>query len=357
MDDIRQFIAVMPKVELHVHLEGSIRPETLQQLARRHPDLPNDLPVWDIEALRNWFTFKDFPQFADAFNTVQNFVRTPDDFELITYEFGREMAAQNIRYSEVIFAPYTHTHAFKKGLTITDILQGLEEGRRRARADFGVEIRWVFGFARGFCVTGEGVYDLRPAETTLAYAAASKDQGVIGLTIGGDEPVCPPGIFGPLFRAARQEGLLSLPHAGETATRDGAVFVRTAVLELEADRIGHGVDAIWDDSVLALLREREVSLDVNLTSNTVLLYPDISRHPFPRLEEAGLTLTVNSDDPALFNTTLNREYELLGEVFNYSHQEISRVARSAFRVCGAAPELKHSLLAEFDRWAGGALGG
>jgi aminodeoxyfutalosine deaminase len=355
-EDLKKLIAAMPKVELHVHLEGSIRPETLQQLARRHPEIPTDLPVWDLEALRQWFKFKDFPQFAKAFNSVQSFVRTPDDFELIVYEFGREMMIQNILYSEVTIAPFTHTHIFDKGLTLANILQGLEEGRRRAREDFGVEMRWIFGFARGFCVMKNGGHDLTPAETTLAYAVARKDQGVIGLTVGGDESVCPPGIFGPLFRAARQENLLSLPHAGETATRDGADFVRTAVLELEADRIGHGVDAIWDDSVLALLREREVSLDVNLTSNTVLLYPDIRQHPFLRLKDARVTLTVNSDDPALFNTTLNREYELLAEVFEYQAIEIAHLARNAFSVCGAPVDLKYKLLAEFDQWKADHLG-
>ena len=114
---------------------------------------------------------------------------------------------------------------------------------------------------------------------------------------------------------------------------------------------GKGNSAETMDLGLALLREREVSLDVNLTSNTVLLYPDISRHPFPRLEEAGLTLTVNSDDPALFNTTMNREFELLDEIFGYPRQKIARIAHNAFGVCGAPPELKHSLMAEFERWA------
>ena len=159
----------MPKVELHVHLEGSIRPNTLQKLAKRHPNISSKIPIIDICALRSWSTFKDFTQFGETFITVQNFLRKPEDFELIAYEYGREMFVQNILYSEVILAPFTHTHVLEKGLKLSDILYGLENGRRKAQLHFGVEIRWVFGFDRGLCVKKDNKYNLLTVCMSILY--------------------------------------------------------------------------------------------------------------------------------------------------------------------------------------------
>ena len=351
INNIQQFIAAMPKVELHVHLEGSIRPNTLQKLAKRHPNISSKIPIIDICALRSWSTFKDFAQFGETFITVQNFLRKPEDFELIEYEYGREMFVQNILYSEVILAPFTHTHVLEKGLKLSDILYGLENGRRKAKLDFGVEIRWVFGFDRGLCVKKDNKYNFLPAEKTLAYAIDAKSHGVVGLTVGGNELACPPDLFSSLFRSAKQEGFLSLPHAGENNFKNNSTYVHAAVIEMDADRIGHGIDAIKDSSVLTLLRERRIPLDINLTSNLALqIYSDLSQHPFRRLEDSGLILTVNTDDPALFNTTLTREFELLEEVFEYTRSDIIRIARNSFMVCGATPDLKQILLSKFDKW-------
>ena len=142
-----------------------------------------------------------------------------------------------------------------------------------------------------------------------------------------------------------------MPHAGENNFKNNSTYVHAAVIEMDADRIGHGIDAIKDSSVLTLLRERRIPLDINLTSNLALqIYSDLSQHPFRRLEDSGLILTVNTDDPALFNTTLNREFELLEEVFEYTRSDIIRIARNSFMVCGATPDLKHILLSKFDKW-------
>lgn len=348
MGHMTDLISAMPKAELHIHLEGSVRLGTLLRLAERHKDL-DLLRGLDPQTGQDWLVYKDFAQFGRAFNTIQSLLRSADDFALVVYEMGADMAAQNIIYREIMVAPYTHTHMQDKGLTIEEILSGLEAGRRMAYEDFGVQMRWVFGFARGLCVTTEGKYDLAAAEQTLAYATGGKKRGVIGLTVGGDERSCPPHIFAPLFAAAKQEGLLSLPHAGETA---GATSVWTAVELLKADRIGHGVRSIEDASLVSALRERQIPLDVNPTSNLCLhVYNAIEEHPFAALDAAGLLLTINSDDPALFNTTLNQEYTLLGQTFHYDAQNILRIARQAFTACGAEEPVKKGLLAHFDRWA------
>ena len=210
----------MPKAEIHVHLEGAIQPETVLKLAQRHGQIDR-LPGDTVASLREWFVFTDFPHFVKIFVTIQDLLRTAADFSLITYECGADMARQNIRYREVTFTPYTHTDVQDKGITIHEILEGLEDGRRRARRDFGVEIRWVFDIPRNMSFRDEnGRYDPEPALTTLDFALSGRDAGVVGYGLGGYEVTAPPRPFAHGFAAAREAGLLSVPHAGETLGAD-----------------------------------------------------------------------------------------------------------------------------------------
>ena len=350
LPDTTAFIQAMPKAELHVHLEGAIQPETLLTLARRHQQL-DTLPTIDLDGLRRWFTFTDFPHFIKIYMTISSLLRTPEDFALVVYACGADMAAQNIRYREVTFTPFTHTDLQDKGLTIADLLSGLEAGRRQAHHDFGVEMRWVFDIPRNVSFRKTGSYDPYPAERTLAYALAGQDQGVIGFGLGGFEVGAPPEPFAHAFHAAKATGLLSLPHAGETM---GAGSVLGAIHELQADRIGHGVRAIEDAHVLMLLHERQIVLEINPTSNVCLhVYRRLAEHPFPHLDKMGLLVTVNSDDPPLFNTTLCQEYGVLATEFGYGQSDLARIARNAYVASGAPPALKKQLLADFDRWVAG----
>ncbi len=268
----------------------------------------------------------------------------------MVYECGADMAAQNILYREVTFTPYTHTDYQGKGLTIEGILAGLEEGRQRAKAEFGVEIRWIFDIPRNLAFPQqEGrQYDPRPAERTLEFALAGRSIGVVGLGLGGSEVNAPPEPFAHAFREAKAAGLLSLPHAGEV---EGPRSVWGAIETLQADRIGHGVRSIEDPHLLVVLKERQIPLEFNPVSNVCLhVYRRAAEHPFPHLDRAGLLLTVNSDDPPLFNTTLSNEYRVLVEEFGYNRAGLQRIARNAFQVCGAEPELKQRLLNRFDQW-------
>ena len=346
------FISEMPKAELHVHLEATMRPSTAVDLARQH-DLVHTLPTTDPDELADWFVFRNFSDFIRVIKAVQNLIRTPDDFALVTYQAGAEMEAQNIRYRELTVSPYNHTHIYDKNLSIGEILQSLDEGRRSARSDFGVEIRWVFDIARNFSFSGPGrVYDPEPAETTLRYAVAGQDYGVVGLGIGGDEDGAPPEPFADTFEEARRAGLRSVPHAGESIRRWGADHVRGSVDALGADRIGHGVGAIRDPHLLSMLLDRAIPLEVCPTSNLRTRVCDrIELHPFPHLDRMGLTLTVNSDGPPLFGTTLNDEYRLLSTAFGYGRADLLRIARNAFTSAVCEAELRSSLLDEFDSWA------
>jgi adenosine deaminase len=353
-DPIDPFLAAwldaLPKAEIHVHLEGSIGPQTLLELAQRHGRL-DSLPSTDVEGLRRWFQFTDFPHFVRIYMLISDLLRTPEDFALVVEACGADMAAQNIRYRELTFTPFTHTDYQQKGLSIADLLEGLEAGRAAARLAHGVEMRWVldvprnvsFGRADGATV---GSYDPYPAERTLSYALAGRAHGVVGFGLGGYEVGAPAAPFAHAFAAAKEAGLLCVPHAGETL---GAQSVADCVTLLGADRIGHGVRAVEDPALLTLLRDRQIPLEVNLTSNICLhVYRRLAEHPLPHLDRMGLKLTVNSDDPPLFNTSLCDEYRALAAEFGYSQAQIARLARNAFEVCGAPPELKGRLLGEFD---------
>lgn len=344
---IADFIQNIPKAEIHVHLEGAIQPHTVLHLAEKN-NMVDTLPSNQLDALKAWFTFVDFPHFVQIYLTISNLLRSADDFSLIAYECGADMAAQNIRYREVTVTPITHTLAQDKGLRIEDVLAGLENGRLRARDEFGVEIRWVFDCPRNFSHR-DGAYNPVPAETTLQYALQGRDYGVVGFGLGGYEVGAPPESFAHAFTKARAEGLLSVPHAGETM---GADSVWGAVTHLGADRIGHGVRAIEDPTLLDLLKERQIPLEINPVSNQKLgVYPDIETHPFPQLDAMGLFVTVNSDDPPLFNTSLNNEYYVLATTFGYDRTNLIRIARNAYLAAGVEQSTKQALLQAFDDWA------
>ncbi len=346
------WIDAMPKAEIHVHLEGSIQPETLLLLAERH-GRTESLPTTDLDGLRNWFTFTNFPHFVRIYMLISDLLRTPEDFALIVEACGADMAAQNIRYRELTFTPFTHTDYQRKGLVIADLLAGLEAGRAAAQRRWGVEMRWIFDIPRNVAFgpadgSQVGPYNPGAAQRTLEYAIAGQPHGVVALGLGGYEVGAPPAPFAETFIAAKAAGLASVPHAGET---EGADSVAAAVHLLGADRIGHGVRAIEDPSLLTILRDRQIPLEINPTSNICLhVYRRMAEHPLPHLDRMGLKLTINSDDPPLFNTTLCDEYRLLAGEFGYDRAGIARLARNAFEVNRAEPALKQRLLAEFDAW-------
>lgn len=342
-------LQTMPKVELHLHLEGSIQPATLLQLAQRH-NLTASLPGQTEDELRDWFRFIDFLHFIEIYTTISNLLRTPDDFALIIVDLAAELARQQVRYAEVTVTPYTHTHLLTKGLTIQDLFEGLDRGRQQALSEYGVEIAWVFDIARNFSFPEEnnGQYDPQPAEITCDYALAGLEHGVIGIGLGGNEVGAPPSFFTHAFARAIQGGLLSLPHAGEL---EGPASIWGSLYALGAQRIGHGVRAIEDPLLLTYLRQHQIPLEVNITSNICLhIYKQLGHHPFPHLDRMGLLLTINSDDPPLFNTDLTQEYTILMDEFGYSLANVARIARNGFTASYMPEASRSKHLQEFDAW-------
>lgn len=344
--ELENFLHQMPKAEIHIHLEGSMRPETALTLAERNDSI-DLLPSSDLETLRSWFKFRDFDHFLEIYLTLQDLLRTGEDFELIAYQAGAEMAAENIRYREITFTPYTHTDYSENGLPIEEILEGLAAGAGRAKEDFGVEIRWIFDIPRNLSFL-EGKYDPQPAEKTLAYALQGRGIGVVGLGLGGSEVNAPPELFAHAFVKAKENGLLSVPHAGET---QGPASVWGAIDQLMADRIGHGVRAIEDQELITYLVEYQIPLEVNPSSNIHLhVYESFEQHPIKLLDQAGVKVTVNSDDPPLFDTSLLKEYFILAERFDYQQADLIRIGRQAYEACGADDGAKKKMLEDFDRW-------
>ncbi|MBP6822057.1 MAG: adenosine deaminase [Acidobacteria bacterium] len=315
---LETFIRRMPKVELHVHLEGSIQPETLLELARRNQV---KLPATTVEGLRQWYTFTNFAHFIEIYLTISSCICSAEDIELIAREFLRGQAAQNIQHSEVTFTPYTH-FSLNRRILFEDQLAALSRARDWAVEEFGINVSWVLDISR----------NVRPVEHGLVVAdwvIAGKDNGVVALGLGGPEIGHPPELFAEAFDRVRAAGLASVPHAGETV---GAESVRNALKILGAQRIGHGVRCLEDADLVAELRERQIPLEVCPTSNVCLgVAASLAEHPLPQLLEAGLYVTINSDDPPMFNTTLTDEYLKITDAFGFGVETIERLVINAVR--------------------------
>jgi adenosine deaminase len=332
------YVRAVPKAELHVHLEGAIQPETLLTLARRNNI---ELPANTIEGVRNWIAYRDFDHFIELFRAACRCLRTADDFELAAYDLGADLARQGVRYAEVTFSASIH-HIF--GTPQQAYFEGLARGRARARADFGVELAWIFNIVRQW-KDGRDVAVL--ADYTLDVSIQGKEIGVIALGLAGAEDGAPPEPFAPWFDKARAAGLHSAPHAGEHA---GPASVWGAIRALGAERIGHGVRAAEDPALVAYLARHQIPLDVCPLSNVRLgVAESLEQHPLPALLDAGVVMTLNSDDPSLFNTSLSDDYETLVEPFGLDVEQIDALVLNGFRSSFLPAERKQALLADVQQ--------
>jgi adenosine deaminase len=330
------FLLRMPKVELHVHLEGAMRPAVLLELARRNGV---DLPAQDEAGLKKWFRFRDFEHFVQIYLTCSRALRNPEDFQLLASDFLAEQACQNILYSEVHFTIGTH---LGNGANGGEILHALEEAVREAEASFGVTLRLIPDIVRN---VGPKV-----ADSTLAWALAGRGRGVVALGLSGSETGFPNEPFRDHFATAAREGLHRVAHAGETG---GPESIRSVLEVCKAERIGHGVRAVEDPELLAELRDRAIPLEVCPSSNVSLgVVPDMQHHPFDQLYRHGCRVSVSSDDPAFFNTNLTREYLRLHQTFGYSASELAGLSlaglRQSFLADGERAGLEQRFRDEFD---------
>jgi adenosine deaminase len=290
--------------------------------------------------MQRWFTFRAFKHFIEIFFAISSCLKSVEDYELISYEFGANMARQHVRYAEVTFSP--STHHFSLGVPFDTFFTGLTRGRLRAKAEFGVEIRWVFDIVRD--IPDPELNRLR-AEYTVAVALEGMKNGVVALGLGGAEIDHPPEQYAPWFEKALTAGLHSAPHAGEMG---GPESVWGAIQTLGAERIGHGVRSIEDPHLIAYLRDHQIPLEVCPTSNICLgVYAGMSNHPFPRLYQAGIPISVNSDDPPLFSTTLNHEVGLLFNTFSFDIDTANEILLNGVRHSFLPPAEKQAMEAAF----------
>lgn len=313
--DLSAFIAGLPKAELHVHHVGSASPRIVSALAARHPD--SKVPS-DPEALAEYFSFTDFAHFIQVYLSVVDLVRTPEDVRLLTYEVARELGRQQVRYAELTVTPYSST---RRGIEARAFMDAIEDARKAAEAELGVVLRWCFD------IPGEAGLEAAEETTRLATDDALRPEGLVSFGLGGPEIGVPRPQFKPYFDRAIAAGLRSVPHAGETT---GPQTVWDALVDLRAERIGHGTSSAQDPELLAHLAEHGIPLEVCPTSNLATrAVRTLDEHPIKEFVRAGVVVTVNSDDPPMFGTDLNNEYAVAARLLDLDERGLAALARNA----------------------------
>ena len=336
MIDLTEFIAGMPKAELHVHHVGSASPRIVAELAARHAG-STPVPA-DPDLLAEYFVFSDFAHFIDVYLSVVSLIRDAEDVWTLTFEVARDLAAQRVRYAELTLTPYS---SIVRGIPAPAYCEAVEDARRRARSDFGLDLRWCFD------IPGEA--GVPAADLTLQVATELRPDGLVSFGLGGPEMGVPRAQFAPHFRAALAEGLHSVPHAGEST---GPETIWDSLNHLGAERIGHGIAAARDPRLLEHLREHRIPLEVCPTSNVCTRsVPSLAEHPLPQLVAAGVPVTINSDDPPMFATTLNAEYAVAADLLDLDAAGVAELARAAVRASFLDDTGKAGLLAEIDDYA------
>ena len=333
---MESFIDELPKVELHLHLVGSASVPTVLELARRHPE-GGAVPQTEPE-LRAFFEFQDFLHFADVYGAVSALVREPADVAALVTGAARDLAGQNVRYAELTVTPYTFT---SRGMPMAEVTEALDLGAAEAQREHGVQLGYIFDIP--------GEYGGDAARATLDHALSRPPQALTGFGLAGIEQARPAyrDAFRSAFAAAIAAGLHSVPHAGEMT---GPETIWEALNGLRAERIGHGISCLADPDLVAYLCEKQIPLEVCPTSNVCTRQvPDLASHPLPKLLAEGLFVTLNSDDPPMFGTTLTQEYRQAVSVLGLSRDQLAELARNGVRASFLDAPAKQALLDEIDR--------
>ena len=329
--NISSFIRELPKAELHLHLEGSIEPRTLLELQQRHGKQGT------LEEVAELYKYSDFTGFLMAFKSVTEWLRTPDDYELITYRLMEYLKTQNALHAEVFVS--VGVSLWRKQ-DFPAIFEGLERGRARGEQDFGVSLLWIFDAVRQF--------GAEPAQAVAELAARYRIRNVVGFGIGGDERQGAPEFFRDVYAYAAGQGLHLTAHAGETVGPESI----WGALNLKAERIGHGLTAAQDAELIEELAERQVPIEICVTSNLrTACCANAADHPVKQYFDQGLMITLNTDDPAMFATTLDGEFQLAQDTYGFTNEQLRELARNSFEAAFLPAEKKLHFLNLLDATA------
>ncbi len=334
-----EILRAMPKAELHLHLEGTTSPETLWELSRRNGVA---LPAQSLDELRALYVFEDFGKFVRLWLAMCACLKTDADYVHMVEGYAEDCRRQNIRYVEAHFTPYNHE---RFGIGGRPALEVVTDALLRAEGNGGPTTRLILD------IPSEA--GAEASEFTARLLEEAANPLVVAIGLGGPEEGWPRRDFREAFARARAAGYDAVAHAGETA---GAHHVREAVEELKVRRVQHGVRAVEDDAVVALLAERGICCDVALTSNTFLtVYRDLAAHPLPKLLAAGVPVTLSTDDPPFFNTDLVREYERAHAELGLTLEQLWQIDLNGLRHALVDAPRRRQLLQEFET-EGRALG-
>jgi aminodeoxyfutalosine deaminase len=331
--DLRSFLRRLPKAELHLHVEGAVSPETLVQLSQRH-----DTEPMTREQAQALYHYTDFTGFLMAFKAVTERLRTADDYELITYKMLEKLAAQGVVHAEVYVA--VGVVYFWGRTDFEPLFAGMEQAREQAEKDFGVTMYWIFDAVRHFGVEAAERVFRKAAEMRRDYPS------IIGIGIGGDERKGPAEMFRDLYAEARAAGLRLTVHAGEAVGPESI----WGALNIGAERLGHALTAVHDSELMHILAERQVPLEICITSNLKTgCCATMEDHPVRQYFDAGLMITLNSDDPTMFGSDLEGEYRLAHETFDFNREHLRELAVNSIEASFLPPERKIELLHQIEK--------
>jgi adenosine deaminase len=337
----REFCLRIPKVELHVHLEGSIRPETVLKLSERNKVA---LPAATLEGISDWYRFRDFPHFVEIYVAVSKCIKTPDDIELIAREFIEGQAAQNVLHSEATYSATTIEKHNK--IPWPDQHAALKKAIAYGRDELGVSVNFVLDIVRGD--PPERGFEL------AQWAVGAFGDGVCALGLSGIEGICTAGRYATAYALAHAAGMPIVPHAGETC---GADSIADVIRETNPTRIGHGVRCLEDPAVVRQLLEKQIPLEVSPTSNVCLgVFPSLEQHSLPKMMDEGLYVTINSDDPPMFGTSITGEFHRCANTFDFSQDILWSLCLNAANAALLPPDEKRSLIARMREGFAAAVG-
>ncbi len=322
------FLRLLPKAELHLHLEGAIDPATLLELRARRGER---VSLTEVDQL---YRYADFPGFLLAFKNITEHLRTPEDYETITYRLMQHLREENVLHAEVYISAGV---CLWRKQDFAAIFEGLDRGRARGERDFGISLLWIFDAVRQFGPAA--------AQQVFELAVRYHERAVVGVGIGGDEQKAPPELFRDCYAWAADHGMRLTAHAGEAGPPESV----WGALNLHVERVGHALTAFHDPDLVEELAQRQVPVEICLTSNLRTgLCPNLNEHPAKSYFDHGVMITLNSDDPAMFGTTLAREYQLAQQTFGFTDEHLRELARNSFEASFLPAEKKLEFLNLFD---------